>query len=158
MPKFKLKLLRIVVLFDIMKFTTKNNLRILLIEDDAIEVMKLKRTIGSLNQNHEIIEANNGEEALQYLEKKENLPNIILLDLNMPKINGIEFLSILKKDADLSYIPTIILSTSNNKNDLIECYTKGVSGYILKPLKYEDYVSKIEKLLGYWSINETRIF
>ncbi|MBT8266824.1 MAG: response regulator [Bacteroidia bacterium] len=129
-------------------------LKILLIEDDMIEVMKLNRTISSLKINHEIIEASNGEEALKMLEKKNNLPDIILLDLNMPKLNGIEFLSILKADDQLRFIPTIILTTSSNQKDLKECYKIGVSGYILKPLKYEDYVSKISNLLSYWSINE----
>ena len=129
-------------------------LKILLIEDDMIEVMKLNRTISTLKLDHTIIEANNGEEALQILEQKDNLPDIILLDLNMPKINGIEFLKILKKDDVLRYIPTIILSTSNNQKDLLECYKTGVAGYVIKPLKYEDYMAKIERLLAYWSINE----
>ncbi|MDP5157677.1 MAG: response regulator [Flaviramulus sp.] len=131
-------------------------LKILLIEDDMIEVMKMNRTISSLKLNHKIIEANNGEEALNILRKKDELPDVILLDLNMPKINGIEFLKILKEDDVLKYIPTIILTTSSNQKDLLECYEIGVAGYVLKPLKYEDYVSKIEKLLAYWSINELK--
>ncbi|APY08082.1 response regulator [Winogradskyella sp. J14-2] len=130
------------------------SLNILLIEDDMIEVMKLKRATDSLQLNHKITEANNGEEALQLLEKKDSLPDIILLDLNMPKINGIEFLKILKTDERLKYIPTIILTTSSNQRDLLECFRVGIAGYILKPLKYEEYVSKIENLLAYWSINE----
>lgn len=132
----------------------KNKLNILLIEDDMIEIMKLNRTISSLKLNHNIVEANNGEEALKILEKKDNLPDIILLDLNMPKINGIEFLGILKNDEVLKYIPTIILTTSNNQKDLLECYKIGITGYVIKPLKYEDYVSKIERVLNYWSVNE----
>jgi CheY-like chemotaxis protein len=72
----------------------------------------------------------------------------------MPKINGIEFLSILKNDEVLKYIPTIILTTSNNQKDLLECYKIGIAGYVIKPLKYEDYVSKIERVLNYWSVNE----
>jgi CheY-like chemotaxis protein len=74
----------------------------------------------------------------------------------MPKLNGIEFLNILKNDDVLKYIPTIILTTSNNQKDLLECYKIGIAGYVLKPLKYEDYVSKIETLLAYWSINELK--
>ena len=132
------------------------SLKILLLEDDMIEVMKLNRTISSLKLNHKIIEAINGEEALKLLEKKDELPDIILLDLNMPKINGIEFLDILKKDPILKNIPTIILTTSGNQKDLSECYKIGIAGYVLKPLKYEDYVSKIEKVLAYWSINELK--
>jgi CheY-like chemotaxis protein len=131
-----------------------NTLDILLIEDDMIEVMKLNRVTSSLQLNHRIIEANNGEEALKLLEEKEKLPDIILLDLNMPKLNGIEFLSILKNDDDLKHIPTVILTTSSNQKDLKECFKIGVSGYVLKPLKYEDYVYKISKILEYWSINE----
>ena len=90
----------------------------------------------------------------KHCKQKDNLPDIILLDLNMPKISGIEFLKILKKDDVLRYIPTIILSTSNNQKDLLECYKTGVAGYVIKPLKYEDYMAKIERLLAYWSINE----
>ncbi|GAA4270081.1 response regulator [Hyunsoonleella aestuarii] len=131
-----------------------NCLKILLIEDDMIEVMKLNRAISSLQLNHKIVEANNGEEALEILKNKEALPDIILLDLNMPKINGIEFLKILKEDNNLKYLPTIILTTSNNKRDLLECFKIGIAGYVLKPLKYEDYVFKIKNILSYWSINE----
>lgn len=131
-----------------------NNLKILLIEDDMIEVMKLNRTISSLKLDHTIIEANNGEDALKILSKKDNLPHIILLDLNMPKVNGIEFLKILKNDTQLKYIPTIVLTTSNNKKDLKSCFEIGIAGYVLKPLKYDDYMAKIEKILAYWSINE----
>jgi DNA-binding NarL/FixJ family response regulator len=72
----------------------------------------------------------------------------------MPKINGIEFLSILKADAILKYLPTIILTTSNNHKDVLECYKIGIAGYIIKPLKYDDYVDKIDRVLAYWSINE----
>jgi CheY-like chemotaxis protein len=129
-------------------------LNILLIEDDLIEVMKLNRATNSLQLNHNIVEANNGEDALRLLKQKDSLPDIILLDLNMPRISGIEFLKVLKNDERLKYIPTIILTTSNNQRDLLECYKIGIAGYVLKPLKYEDYVSKIEKLLAYWSINE----
>lgn len=131
-----------------------NMLKVLLIEDDAIEVMKLKRVISTHKLHHQIIEANNGEEALSILKENSFLPDIILLDLNMPKINGIEFLSIIKKEERLRHIPTIILTTSNNQKDLLSCYTIGVSGYVLKPLKYEEYTSKILSLLSYWSINE----
>ncbi len=129
-------------------------LRVLLIEDDAIEVMKLNRVVSALQLEHQIIEANNGEQALQLLKETSELPDIILLDLNMPKMSGLEFLSILKVDDNLKHIPTIILTTSGNNKDLLECYRIGISGYVLKPLKYEDYVSKIEAVMTYWSTNE----
>jgi CheY-like chemotaxis protein len=130
------------------------SLNILLIEDDAIEVMKFNRVIKKLELNHKIIEANNGEEALNILTVEKIIPDIIILDLNMPKLNGIEFLDILKNDEVLKYIPSIILSTSSNHKDMLECYKIGIAGYVLKPLKYEDYVDRITKLLEYWSANE----
>jgi CheY-like chemotaxis protein len=129
-------------------------LKILFIEDDVIEVMKFNRVVATLELTHQIIEANNGDDALVLLQSDENLPDIILLDLNMPKLNGIEFLTILKNDLKLKYIPTIIVTTSSNFKDIKECYKIGIAGYILKPLKYEDYVFKIQKLLEYWSCNE----
>ncbi len=131
-------------------------LKILLIEDDTIEVMKFKRVLSLINDqnNYEFQTAENGEDGLKILEDKTHLPDIILLDLNMPKISGIEFLSILKNDEALKHIPTIILSTSNNEKDLLACFKIGIAGYVLKPLKYEDYVAKIKKILSYWSINQ----
>ena len=72
----------------------------------------------------------------------------------MPKISGIDFLSILKKNSNYCYIPVIILTTSNNQKDVLECYRLGISGYILKPLKYDDYVEKIKATLNYWTHNE----
>lgn len=131
-----------------------NSLNILLIEDDTIEVMKFDRVLRNLGLTHKVIEASNGEVALNILKEKKILPDIIFLDLNMPKINGIEFLTILKSDDTLRYIPAIILSTSGNHRDLMECYRLGIAGYVLKPLKYEEYVSRIGKMLDYWSINE----
>ncbi|QNM86909.1 response regulator [Polaribacter pectinis] len=134
----------------------EKKLNILLIEDNLIEIMKMKRTISFLELDHNLIEAKNADEALEILEDKTKIPDIILLDLNMPKISGIEFLSILKKNESLKHIPTIILTTSDNHKDLEECYRIGVSGYILKPLKYEEYIKKIELTLAYWSTNELK--
>ncbi len=132
----------------------KRELKILLIEDDTIELMKLNRAMLSLNMNHKVTEVNNGEDALELLLNEKYYPDIILLDLNMPKINGIEFLSILKTNESLKFIPTIILTTSSNKKDLLECYNIGIAGYVQKPLKYQDYITKINILLSYWSANE----
>ncbi len=132
----------------------KKKLKILLIEDDQIEIIKLKRAIEKLGMEHHLLEAQNGEEALEILKDDLSMPNIIFLDLNMPKINGLEFLKILKADSQLRYLPTIILTTSNNRKDVLACYEVGIAGYILKPLKYDDYVNKIDKTLSYWCENE----
>lgn len=127
-------------------------LKILLIEDDKIERMKFSKVSSKLGK-HTIIEAENGEKALDILAQIE-LPNLIVLDLNMPKINGIEFLRILKSNKSLQYIPIVVMSTSNNHIDVKKCYEIGVSGYIIKPLHYEDYQKKISHLLSYWIDNE----
>ncbi|WP_158728403.1 MULTISPECIES: response regulator [unclassified Flavobacterium] len=129
-------------------------LNILLIEDDEIEVMKFNRVLSNLKTTHKIVEANNGEEAISILKEREIIPDIIVLDLNMPKINGIEFLGILKSDEYLKYIPAIVLTTSSNRSDLLECYRIGIAGYLLKPLKYDEYVDRVTKLVEYWSTNE----
>ncbi|UOY08121.1 response regulator [Muricauda sp. SCSIO 64092] len=128
-------------------------MKVLFIEDDMIESMKLQRAISKFQYKHTIIEAKNGEEALEIL-KGGDLPDIIFLDLNMPRMSGIEFLTILKSDDRLKYLPTVILTTSENRADLLECFRIGIAGYIIKPLKYEDYESKIKKVFDYWEISE----
>ncbi len=128
-------------------------MNVLFIEDDMIETMKMQRAISKFQTKHKIIEAKNGEEALDVL-KKGNLPDIILLDLNMPRMSGIEFLSILKADEKLKYLPTIILTTSENRVDLLKCFEIGIAGYIIKPLKYEDYEAKLKRVFEYWEISE----
>ena len=129
-------------------------MNILLIEDDTIEVMKLQRTLSKLQMKHNLIEAKNGEEALEKLNTTAVLPDIILLDLNMPRMSGIEFLNVLKAHDTFRYLPTIVLTTSHNRADLLECYRIGIAGYVIKPLKYEDYQNKLRKVLEYWDVNE----
>ncbi|WP_109302585.1 response regulator [Aquimarina sp. AU474] len=130
------------------------SLNFLLIDDDEIERLKFARVLQKNNYPYNIIEAKNGEEALDVLANKEQLPDIIFLDLNMPKMNGLEFLTALKSDDSLRYLPVVILSTSNNHQDLKEAYKIGAAGYIVKPLKYEDYAYKIKCLVDYWTVNE----
>ena len=129
-------------------------MNILFIEDDLIETMKLHRALKKVPGKHLVTEAKNGEEALEILRSQGSIPDIILLDLNMPRMNGIEFLKILKADDRLRYLPAIILTTSQNRVDLIECYRAGIAGYLIKPLKYEDYESRISCLIRYWEMNE----
>ncbi|MDT0605804.1 response regulator [Croceitalea rosinachiae] len=128
-------------------------MNVLFIEDDMIETMKMQRAVSKMESKHVIVEAKNGEEALSIL-KDGTLPDIILLDLNMPRMSGIEFLSVLKSDARLKYLPTIILTTSENRVDLLKCFEIGIAGYIIKPLKYEDYEKKLKRVFDYWEISE----
>ena len=126
---------------------------ILLIEDDAIEILKFNRSLIKLREVHELIEAHNGENALDILAENSQI-DLIILDLNMPKMNGFEFLKQLRTDSNLKYIPTVVLTTSINRSDLKQAYSIGIAGYLVKPLKYEDYVLKIASLLNYWKQNE----
>ncbi|QMU65777.1 MAG: response regulator [Flavobacteriaceae bacterium] len=128
-------------------------LRILLIEDDEIERMKFKRVCTKNGFEHIIVEAPNGEIALHLLDSNK-LPDFILLDLNMPKMNGTEFLKSLKANPALQFIPIVVLSTSNNYEDVKKCYEIGASGYMIKPLHFEDYKQKVISLLNYWENNE----
>ncbi len=130
------------------------NLSLLLIEDDEIETLKFQKIVSSISEKHKVTIAQNGEEALKLVKNIGQLPNVILLDLNMPKLNGLEFLKILKNSGVLKYIPVVILTTSNYPNDILECYEMGIAGYLMKPLKYQDYKKLIENFITYWSVNE----
>lgn len=130
----------------------KEKLKILLVEDDRIEILKFKRSVSNIINDYDLSLSNNGKEA--FIEIDKEIPDLIILDLNMPDTNGIEFLTILKNDEELKHIPVIILTTSNNDKDILECYRLGIAGYVLKPLKYDDYESKIKAVLRYWSLNE----
>jgi CheY-like chemotaxis protein len=130
----------------------KSRLKILLVEDDKIEVIKLKRSIPKDFDNYTFAFASNGKEAFSKID--EEIPDLIILDLNMPDTNGIEFLTIIKANEDLKHIPVIILTTSDNDKDISECYKLGIAGYVIKPLKYEDYELKIQAIINYWSHNE----
>ena len=133
------------------------NISLLLIDDDQIERMKFKRVCNKNEYQHTILEAKNGEVALDILKNKESLPHLILLDLNMPKMNGTEFLKTLKSKESLKYIPIVIMSSSSNEKDVKECYKLGAAGYIIKPLHFEDYSNRIVSLLNYWTNNELAI-
>lgn len=131
------------------------NLHILFIDDDEIERLKFNRICKQSEYKTTITQAENGEEALQRIEEK--LPQLIILDLNMPKMNGIEFLSILRKNERLKYIPIVVLSSSDNQDDVKKCFEIGISGYLIKPLRYDDYKQTITKLLAYWNVNNLLI-
>lgn len=126
-----------------------NKLKILLIEDDRIEVIKFKKV---LNDNFNFVLASNGKKALEEIEKSH--PNVVVLDLNMPDTNGIEFLNILKNDDNLKHIPVVVLTTSDHEKDIFECYRLGIAGYFLKPLKFEEYEFKIKAMLAFFENNE----
>ena len=97
----------------------------------------------------------NGEEALSFLRNPANLkPCLILLDLNMPIMGGIEFLQIAKKDAVLKGIPVVVLTTSGEQEDKVESFQLGVAGYMRKPVEYPSFVEMIRTIDTYWTISE----
>lgn len=125
------------------------SLSILLVDDDEIERLKFKKVSQNVDFDCSIFEANNGENALTFLNSNMSL-DLIITDLNMPRMDGFEFLSSLKNNIKLKSIPVVIMSTSERKIDLERCYEFGISGYFSKPLKYSEYVSKVTSLLQYW--------
>jgi CheY-like chemotaxis protein len=113
---------------------------ILLVEDDYLDVMSVKRALAKLNVPHVLHTVHNGSDALALLnmnEKGEKLmPDIILLDINMPKMNGLEFLRIIKNYYSLSSIRVFVMTTSSEEYDKIAAESMGIAGYILKPLSF----------------------
>lgn len=131
------------------------NKPILLVEDDEIDIMTVKRAVKTLKVPNPLHLAANGEEALDYLENNEdNLPGIILLDINMPRMNGIEFLNIIKKDERFLRIPTIILTTSKEHQDRYESFNLNAAGYMVKPVMFDEFVKVIELIHKYWSVSK----
>ena len=97
----------------------------------------------------------NGEEALEYLRDRSNKkPCIILLDLNMPKMNGIEFMKIVKDNDVLKTIPVVVLTTSQEEQDVVESFKLSVAGYIVKPVDYKKFVEAIRTVALYWTLSE----
>lgn len=113
---------------------------ILLVEDDELDIISFKRSLKSLGSEYELHTAYNGTEAFVMLKENEPafIPDVILLDLNMPKMNGIEFLKILRADDNLKYIKVFIITTSTETADRTITDQLGISGYIIKPLNYTD--------------------
>jgi len=138
---------------------TEKTINILLIEDDEVDVMNVKRAFQKNNLNNPIQHAGNGIEALDLLRGQNGqtqieLPRIILLDLNMPRMGGIEFLHELRKDELLKNISVFVMTTSNEDKDKVDAYNLNVAGYILKPLSMENFVSAVSILKNYWILCE----
>jgi len=133
----------------------RNSKPILLVEDDRVDAMTVKRALKDLNVENPLVHSNNGEEALQYLRSRSNKnPCVILLDLNMPKTNGIEFLKTVKADETLKKIPVVVLTTSKDKQDVAESFEHGAAGYMVKPVNYKKFVETIETIDRYWTLSE----
>lgn len=133
---------------------------ILLVEDDAVDVMNVQRAFKKNNIKNPLAIAGNGLEALNMLRGQEGYekinprPQIILLDLNMPKMNGLEFLKELRQDPQLRSISVFVMTTSNDDRDRVDAYDLNVAGYIIKPVSFEKFVNAVSILSSYWKLCE----
>jgi len=133
---------------------------ILLVEDDKVDVMNVKRSFKKANITNPLYVASNGVEALEILRDQSTtviMPKarrLILLDLNMPKMGGIEFLKALRADEKLRLTPVIVLTTSDQERDRIGAYNLNVAGYILKPVTFTNFAEVMATLNRYWTLCE----
>lgn len=143
-----------------MSETVEKMINILLVEDDEVDVMNVKRAFKKSNISNPLFVAANGLEALAMLRGEGEPPHLpatrrlILLDLNMPKMGGIEFLHELRADPVLRMTPVIVLTTSNQDRDRVEAYQLNVAGYILKPVTFTNFAEAMATLNKYWMLCE----
>ena len=131
-------------------------LNILLVEDDDVDVMNVRRAFKKGNIANPLFTAGNGLEALDVLRGAE-MPRsrrLVLLDLNMPKMNGIEFLRQLRADPELTGTPVVVLTTSDAERDKVEAYNLHVAGYLLKPVTFASFCETMASLNKYWTLVE----
>ncbi|WP_426991233.1 response regulator [Methylomonas sp. CM2] len=129
---------------------------ILLVEDDSVDAMTVKRALKELHVSNPLTHVENGEEALAHLQDaSQEQPCLILLDLNMPVMNGIEFLHAVKSLPELKRIPVVALTTSDEQEDKVESFELGVAGYMRKPVEYRQFVEIVRAIDAYWTISES---
>lgn len=136
--------------------TVGRPLHILLVEDDQVDQMNVKRAFERNNIVNPLYIAENGVEALEML-RDGRVPDerrLILLDLNMPKMNGIEFLEMLRADEKLGATPVVVLTTSNDEQDKVQAYNLNVAGYLVKPVTFSNFVELTAALNKYWTLVE----
>jgi CheY-like chemotaxis protein len=137
--------------------TTRDRcLNILLVDDDEVDVMNVKRAFQKAHITNPLFVAGDGIEALERL-RKGSFPcdrRLVLLDLNMPRMNGIEFLRELRKDPELHATPVVVLTTSDDERDKVDAYGMNVAGYLLKPVTFASFVEIMAALNKYWTLVE----
>ena len=139
-----------------------NLIDILLVEDNIDDAELAIRELKKHKVGNNLLHLKDGEEALDFvfgtgkfteLRNKQYLPKVILLDIQMPKVNGIEVLEKLKADERTKAIPVVILTSSNQSPDIKKCYNLGVNSYIIKPVDFENYSKTIRELGLYWLLS-----
>jgi CheY-like chemotaxis protein len=128
---------------------------IMLIEDDSVDAMTVKRAMKELHVTNSMVHCLNGEEGLKYLTDPETeKPFVILLDLNMPKMSGLEFLKSIKVYPELKRIPVVVLTTSKERRDVLDSFELGAAGYMIKPVDYAKFTEVINTVMLYWQLSE----
>jgi CheY-like chemotaxis protein len=127
---------------------------ILLVEDDAVDAMTVRRALQDVGIDNPMAHVTDGEAGLAYLQNSEKpRPGLILLDINMPRMNGIEFLCVIKSHDNLQAIPVVILTTSTNDHDIMQGFHLSVAGYMVKPVDYKQFVETVRAIMNYWKLS-----
>ena len=132
---------------------------ILLVEDSQNDVELILESLHDFNLANRVTAVKDGIEALEYLQcsgkyksRRRNSPAVILLDIKMPRMDGIELLRILKQDEQLKLIPIVILTSSNEEPDLKKCYELGANAYVVKPVKFGDFIETVKSIGIFWAL------
>jgi DNA-binding response OmpR family regulator len=133
--------------------------RILLVEDDPKDVELTMTALEEYNLANEVVVARDGEEALDYLYCRGNFqsrssesPAVLLLDLKLPKVDGLEVLKQIKSDEKLRMIPVVVLTSSHEEKDMVASYKLGVNAYVVKPVDFHEFVNAIKELGVFWAV------
>src|SRR5476649_1874961 len=136
--------------------------RILLVEDSPRDAELILDALGSHQLANEVVHVRDGADALDYLyrrgqfaDRADGQPALILLDLKLPKVDGLEVLRQIKGDSALKMIPVVMMTSSRQEQDLVRSYELGVNAYVVKPMKFQDFVDAVKQVSGFWArINE----
>jgi CheY-like chemotaxis protein len=132
----------------------RSNKPILLVEDDQADAYITQQAMNTINVANKLVHQPGGEEAIEYLnDSDQEPPCLVLLDLNMPRMNGFDFLKIIKSDQRFKRTPVVVLSTSDAHRNVQESYDLGAAGYIVKPVDFNQFVEAMQALKSYWSMN-----
>jgi two-component system response regulator len=133
--------------------------RILLVEDSARDAELILHSLEAHKLANEIVHVRDGAEALDYLYRRgpfasrsDDQPALLLLDLKLPKVDGLEVLRLIKGDAALKTIPVVMMTSSRQEQDLVRSYELGVNAYVVKPMKFQDFVEAVKQVSAFWAV------